>query len=98
MTRSLAQAKVRQLAQDSSNVILGTHAKERMLEREITNIDILRVLRSGVVEESPSLTERNEVKVKMVLRIRGSREAGVIAIVLHNDRIFVKTVEWEDLS
>ena len=98
MTRSRAQARVRELAQDSSNVILGKHAKDRMLEREITNTDVLRVLRTGTVDEGPSLTEHNELKVKMVLQIRGAREGGVIAIVLHGDRIFVKTVEWEDMS
>lgn len=58
---------------------------------------LLKVLRSGTVEEGPSETEFGELKVKMVLRIRGSREAGVITIILEGHRLFVKTVEWEDL-
>jgi len=98
MTRSHAQAKVRALATHSANVILGKHAKDRMLERDITNTDVFRVLRSGSVDGVPTETERGEVKVKMVLRIRGSREVGVITLILHGNRLFVKTVEWEDPS
>ncbi len=33
----------------------------------------------------------------MVHKIKGAREAGVITIILTNGRLFIKTVEWEDL-
>lgn len=99
MSRARAQMLVRAQSADSHNVIIGKHAKERMLEREITNMDVFRVLRSGTVDEGPSETESGELKVKMVQRIRGSREVGVVTIILRgNRRLFVKTVEWEDVS
>ena len=30
--------------------------------------------------------------------MKGSREIGVVTIVMSNRRLFVKTVEWEDLK
>jgi len=29
--------------------------------------------------------------------LRGVREAGVVLIILKSDRLFIKTVEWEDV-
>jgi hypothetical protein len=98
LTAAVAQKRIRELAQITKNVIWGAHARERMREREIFDVDVLRVLREGTVDEAPELTERNEWKCKVTLKIRGGRTAGVITIILHNGRLFVKTVEWEDLS
>lgn len=69
-----------------------------MGKREIFDVDVFRVLRQGYVDEAPKLTEFNEWKCKVTLKIRGGRTAGVVTIILHNGKLFVKTVEWEDLS
>ena len=38
-----------------------------------------------------------EWKVKMVKEVRGRREVGVVVITIRNERLFVKTAEWEDV-
>lgn len=98
MTPAKAQSRVRELAVDSCNVILSDHALERMEERDIPDVDVYRVLRGGFVDDLPKLTEFDEWQCKMVLKIRGAREAGVVTIILHRNRLLVKTVEWEDVS
>jgi hypothetical protein len=82
---------------DSDNVSFGLHAMDRMVERDITTLDALRVLRHGEIvgEIEPGRTT-GEWKCKMVARRRGSRDMGVVSVVLRTGRLFVKTVEWED--
>jgi len=41
-------------AQDSSNVFIIAHAEERMVEREITLTQVLRVLRTGTIYDGPT--------------------------------------------
>jgi len=82
---------------DSKNVAFGTHAQERMVERDITTLDAIRVLRTGdIVGEVEPGKHAGEWRCKVVARKRGSREIGVVTIVLKSGRLFVKTVEWED--
>lgn len=97
LTASVAQSRIRQIASVTQNVIWGAHARARMAERDLLDIDILRVLRGGYVEEAPEKTPSGEWKCKVTLKIRGGRTAGVVVILLRNDRLFLKTVEWEDL-
>jgi Domain of unknown function (DUF4258) len=97
LTVAVAQKRIREIAQKTENVILGTHARERMSEREIFDVDVFRVLREGYVDDAPELTERNEWKCKIALKIKGGRTAGIVTIILHNGKLFVKTVEWENL-
>jgi hypothetical protein len=97
LTAAVAQTRIRETAKVSENVILGKHARERMAEREIFDVDVLRVLRGGFVDEAPTKTDQGEWKCKVTLKILGGRTAGVITIILHNSKLFVKTVEWEDL-
>ena len=98
LTAAIAQKRIREIAQKTENVILGNHAREQMSEREIFDIDVFRVLRQGYVDDAPEQTERNEWKCKIALKIKGGRTAGVVTIILHNGKLFVKTVEWENLS
>lgn len=95
LTTGVAQSRIRKIAENSENVILGNHARDRMVEREILDIDVFRVLRNGYVDDQPEFTDFKEWKCKIVLKIRGGRTAGVVAILLHNGKLFVKTVEWE---
>ncbi len=98
LTASVAQQRIREIAQDSNNIVWGTsHASERMEQRGIFNQDVLRVLRKGYCEDDPVKTRFDgEWKCKMTLKIRGARVAGVVVIILHNGKLFPKTVEWED--
>lgn len=89
---------VRVRAVDSRNVSFGSHALDRMEERDISTLDALRVLRTGdLVGDIVAGRQTGEWKCKMVARKKGSRDMGVVSVVLRSGRLFVKTVEWEDL-
>ena len=77
---------------------MGNHALERMAEREIYDIEVFRVLRTGYVDERPEQTAQDEWKCKVTLKIKAGRTAGGITIILQSGKLFVKTAEWEDLS
>lgn len=98
LTVTIAEKRIRTLAANSANIDWGDHALERMELREIPDVDVLRVLRTGYADGQPEETQvGGEWKVKMVKKIRGDREVGVVTVILVNSRLFVKTVEWEDL-
>ena len=98
LTRKIAEQRIRALAAVSDNIKWSLHALDRMNEREIYDVDVLRVLRLGTIAGEPEETNRSgEWKCKMVCGVRGSREVGVVAIILKTDGLFIKTVEWEDL-
>jgi hypothetical protein len=89
---------IRFLAEDSDRVILSDHARERMDERDIVDVDVFRVLRKGSLKGAIEPGKRpREWRCKMVDRIRGAREVGVVTVVIQEERLFVVTVEWEDL-
>lgn len=98
LTAKVAEDRIRYLAQSTANISWGVHALDRMVEREIADVDALRVLREGLCTSEPELTARKEWKCKIVKRIRGSREVGVVVIIIQPARLFIKTVEWEDVS
>ena len=95
LTTAVAEKRIRQIALVTENVILGNHALERMAEREIYDIEVLR---TGYVDERPERTAQDEWQCKVTLKIKGGRSAGVVTIILQSGKLFVKTVEWEDLS
>ena len=86
---------IRRIAEDTNNVILGDHALERMAERGISDIEVYRLLQHGDVLDIPTRTRRKEWKCKVVMKLKGNRTAGVITVILHNGKLFAKTVEWE---
>lgn len=94
-----AQQRIRQLAQVSESVILGTHARERLVEREIDDTDVHRALKGGgSISGNPEPAEPGEWKCKIVMAMKGGRSIGVVVIILRTNKLFVKTVEWEDLK
>jgi hypothetical protein len=89
---------IRSLADETKHVILSDHARERMAERDIDDIDVMRVLRRGRIRgEIEPGRSNGEWKVKVVDKIKGAREAGVVTLVVREKTLFIKTVEWEDL-
>lgn len=69
-----------------------------MDERDITTLDALRVLAMGdIVGDITAGNYPGEWKCKVVERRKGARDIGVATIVVKEQRIFIKTVEWEDL-
>jgi hypothetical protein len=97
MTPGVAEKRIRAAASTPGGVTFGTHARERMLEREIDDVDVLRVLRGGYLKGEPDPAEPGEWKCKVVMKLKGARDVGVVVIILRSKRLFVKTVEWEDV-
>ena len=96
LTTAMAEKRIKALAAKTENIGWGFHALERMDERGIYDVDVLRVLREGACLGEPEPTLQQEWKTKMVRKMRGAREVGVVVIILRPNRLFVKTVEWED--
>jgi hypothetical protein len=69
-----------------------------MLGRGITTDDVLRVLRTGYVDEDPIETERGDWKCKITKSVRGSRDIGVVTVIWQATRLVLITAEWEDLA
>lgn len=68
-----------------------------MLEREISDEIALDVLRNGDPTGDVELGRSpGEWKLKISKPIKGRRQVGVVAVVIRDRRLLVKTVEWED--
>ena len=90
--------EIRSLAADSSNVAFSHHALERSDQRGITTLDAIRVLQRGDIAGTVEPGRKaDEWKCKVVANIRGSRDIGVVTLVMTGKRLLVITVEWEDL-
>lgn len=97
LTIAMAQKRIREAATESGNIIFGNHALERMEQRGIYDVQVLEILRTGMIVDNPEQTEFREWKCKVVKKLRGAREAGVITVIMNSGKLFIKTVEWEDL-
>lgn len=96
LTASIAEKRIRSVALISGNVIFTNHALDRMEQRDIFDVQVYEILRTGFVTESPTVTEFNEWKCKIVKKLRGAREAGVVTVIMRTGELCVLTVEWED--
>src|SRR5689334_15079494 len=93
------EVMVHQLAQSTDNISWSDHALERMEEREISDVVAVDVLRYGTSKGAIEPGKNpGEWKVKMTMPVKGRREVGVVVLTVRNARLYVKTVEWEDLK
>lgn len=91
------QERIRELAAETKNIYLSDHAQERMWERDISAMEVFEVLRLGHIDGVPWVEpETKEQACKVVFKKKGSRAIGVVTILLTDDGLLVKTVEWED--
>lgn len=69
-----------------------------MEERDIPIRIALNVLRGGSVfgPIEPGQMQ-GEWRAKLVMAVKGRRDVGVVVLLVKENRIFVKTVEWEDI-
>lgn len=89
---------VHKLAADTDNILWSKHALDRMVERGITDRMAVDVLQNGDCKGNVEAgANPGEWKLKLVRRVKGKREAGVVVLTVRNGRLFVKTAEWEDL-
>lgn len=97
------EALIRELAKHSRNVRwraarYESHAEGRLELREITDRMMFDVLRTGHIKgEIEAGKYPGEWKVKMCKPMKGQREVGVVTIVMKQKKLFIKTVEWEDV-
>jgi Domain of unknown function (DUF4258) len=97
LSPSDAQERIRDISFDSDRVIFMHHAEERMEQRDISRPDVLEVLRSGYVDDTPREEFAGEWKCKVTSKLRG-RTAGVVTVVVDAEsQLIIVTVEWEDL-
>ena len=98
MTRDFAIARVHELSKDSGNLRWTRHIRERMLERGIDTDAVLRVLRSGDIDQDPVAGDaKGEWIVKLTRKMTGGRTVGIVTILLKENRLRLVTAEWEDL-
>lgn len=95
LSAARAQAQIRALALDTGSIILTDHAQERMEQRGIVMRDLLRILRTGYVDEAPVELREGDWQCKMTQQI-GGREAGAVTIIVQAQQLVIRTVEWED--
>jgi hypothetical protein len=90
-------ATIRRLAAQSGNVSFSDHALDRMEERDLTTLDVVRALRIGdIAGNIEAGNGMGEWKCKVVERRKRARDIGVATIVMKDSKLFIKTVEWED--
>lgn len=95
LTPEEATNRIREIASDSANVLVATHAQERMEERDFTMRDLLELLRNGYVDDEAQYNaEKNEYKYK-ITRVVDSRTAAAITVILNNQRLLIVTIMWK---
>jgi hypothetical protein len=90
--------QIHRLAQSSDNIGWSDHVLKQMDDRDISDHDVLKVLRTGTIEGKITAGRAaGEWKCKMVARIKRNRNVGVVTVVCNSRRLWLKTAEWEDL-
>lgn len=97
LTAGIARKRVRELAAESRNLVWTDHIQSRMVERGISVLDVLRVLRDGEIEDTPVRARiPGDWRVKLVRRLEGRRTAGVVTVIASRGVLILVTAEWED--
>ena len=91
LSNAALQKHIRTLAKDSSKVFITEHARDRMLERRVSDIEVIECLRHGVIERPPQV-DRKTGDLKCTMECFGaSRNMAVVAALSdeHSDVIVV---------
>jgi len=97
LTAAVAQARVRMLAENSSNLRFTRHIDERMVERDISVAQVRHILRTGFVDDPPVPGGfAGEWKIKITRKMPNGRVAGVVTVLINERTLRLLTVEWED--
>jgi hypothetical protein len=90
-------AVIRRLAKERRISYLD-HSEERIGQRGFDVFDVRRTLERGhIVGRIEAGKKEGEWKVKVVETPEGaSRKMGVVTIVVREQRLLIKTTEWED--
>ncbi len=91
LTNTELQRFVRALAVDSAKVFITEHARDRMLERGVTDLEVIKCLRRGVIQRPPQLDRKTgHLKCRME-HFGPSRNLAVVAALddTHPDVVVV---------
>ncbi len=80
MNDATALKLLREIAQDSSNVILTAHARLRMRQRKVTPVQIITCLQRGIVSEPVVLDMHGNWKLTVMHRVAGKDLNVAVAI------------------
>lgn len=93
LTKQQATKLIREIAMDSRNVIITTHAKVRMVERKISRQMVFECLRHGRIDRQPEPNVmKGSLECLMEHHVSGETIGVLIAIPEDNPGIIVVTV------
>ncbi len=93
LTTQQATRLIREIALDSRNVIITTHAKVRMVERKISRQMVFECLRHGRIERQPEPNVmKGSLECLMEHHVSGETIGVVAAIPGDNPGIIIVTV------
>lgn len=75
-----AKRKLREFAKDTGKIMLSKHARERMVERNISYKQILCCFEHGDITEGPYLNTRGDCKLNITVRTAGETITTTVAI------------------
>ena len=88
MTPQQVKALLKALAQDGGRVFFTRHAEQRMIERDITRVQVLRCLQRGTFEEEPAQDPRGSWAMRIKLFTAGEYVRVAVAIDQDDDGNF----------
>jgi len=84
---------IRGLARDTANVVFTLHVKQRMLEREVTNTEVLQCLRGGTMRRAPETNERmGALECRMERQVLQRELACIVALCDEDPSLIIVTV------
>jgi hypothetical protein len=91
LTKTAALKLIRQLAADSSNVVIISHAKKRQTQRKITRGQIETCVRAGYIDEGPFINTHGNWQLTMCHYSAGEEVSCVVAIDWPSKLIIITT-------
>jgi hypothetical protein len=92
MTDASALRLLREIAEDSGQVIFTRHAVKRMTERRITRTMVVQCLRSGAIDEPVALDLHGNWKLTVWSRVAGRDVRAAVAIDLPSRAIVITVI------
>lgn len=80
MNDATALKVLREIAQDSAQVIFTHHARQRMRQRKVSPVQVLTCLQRGIVSESVALDVHGNWKLTVTHRVAGKELDVAVAI------------------
>lgn len=90
-------SRVRDLSQNTSNIVLTNHAEDQMWLRHINFDLVLKALRNGQITYQ-ELDKNGNPKLQASIFVRSRSMSVICALVQHRGRIIVITTMWDDMQ